>query len=229
VFDVDVHGAVRTRAATSGLARHLDSVQIRLGEGPLFGIDEGRSSRLLEVPHLEHDRRWPGYAAAAAAVGLRAQLVVRVPIDDRGAVAGLNLYSTHRADIHPDAGPVAELFAGHAAATLRDRSHGRSELDGPELDGPELDGPELDEPGSHRSTANGSWDDSLGGGSLTEAMRAREVVGLATGIIADRYQMTHERAFAFLVRAASQSNMRLREVAQELVDRHNGGTSSGTT
>ena len=58
-------------------------------------------------------------------------------------------------------------------------------------------------------------------------LRTREVVGQATGIIADRYQMTQERAFAFLVRAASQSNMLLRDVAQELVDRRNGVTSTG--
>ena len=189
VFLADVNGTVRTRAASSDLARHLDSVQIALREGPLFGVD---GARLLEVPQIELDRRWPGYAAAAAAGGLQAQLVVRVPVDDRGTVAGLSLYSLHSAVIHPDAGPVAELFAAHAAAAL----------------------------------GEGSSDGSVAG-SLSEVLRTREVVGQATGIIADRYKMTQERAFAFLLRAASQSNMRVREVAQELVDRRNGTISTG--
>jgi hypothetical protein len=184
VLQVDARGALRTRAATSDLARELDRLQHRLGEGPAFGLD---GARLVSVPQLGDDPRWRRYAAAAAAVGVRAQLTVRVVVDDRGTVTGLTLFSTVNADIHPDAEPVAELFAGHAAAAL---GHDRER------------------------------------GGLTEALRTRELVGQATGILADRYEMTQERAFAFLVRAASQSNMLLRELAQELVDRRNGVAST---
>lgn len=180
VFEVDGPGAVQTRAATSDLARELDRLQHQLGEGPVFGL---HGPHLVAAPRLGHDERWPRYAAAAAAAGVRAQLTVRVAVDDRGTIAGLTLCSTQACDIHPDAEPVAELFAGHLAAALgHDREHG----------------------------------------GLTEALRTRELVGQATGIVADRYQMSQERAFAFLVRAASQSNMLLRELAQELVDRRNG-------
>jgi hypothetical protein len=184
VLQVDPHGAVRTRAATSDLARELDRLQHRLGEGPAFGLN---GARLVVVPQLGDDPRWPRYAAAAAAAGVRAQLTVRVAVDDVGTVAALTLCSTVNADVHPDAEPVAELFAGHAAAAL---GHDRER------------------------------------GGLTEALRTRELVGQATGIVADRYEMSQERAFAFLVRAASQSNMLLRELAQELIDRRNGVAST---
>jgi hypothetical protein len=177
VFRLDRFGEVRTLAVTSDLARELDALQHRLREGPALGL---REARLVAVPQLRHDPRWPRYAAAAAAAGLQAQLTVRVALDDHDTVTGLSLSSARTADIHPDAGTVAELFAGHAAVAL---GHGR------------------------------------GRSGLTEVLSSREVVGQATGIIADRYGMTQERAFAFLVRAASQSSMPLREIAHELVDR----------
>jgi hypothetical protein len=184
VLQLDAHGAVRTRAATSDLARDLDRLQHRLGEGPAFGLN---GAQLVSVPRLGHDSRWPRYAAAATALGIQAQLTVRVAVDDLGTVAALTLSSTVRADVHPDAEPVAELFAGHAAAAL-----------------------------GHDRERDGGKD----------ALRTRELVGQATGIVADRYEMSQERAFAFLVRAASQSNMLLRELAQELVDRRNGVAST---
>jgi AmiR/NasT family two-component response regulator len=37
----------------------------------------------------------------------------------------------------------------------------------------------------------------------------------------ERYDMDEDRAFAFLVRASSHANIKLRVVAQELVDQHN--------
>jgi GAF domain-containing protein len=56
---------------------------------------------------------------------------------------------------------------------------------------------------------------------LNEAMHSRKVIGQATGIIMERYQMDEDRAFAFLVRASSHSNTKLRDVAQEVVDHRN--------
>lgn len=57
---------------------------------------------------------------------------------------------------------------------------------------------------------------------LNEALHSRKVVGQALGIIMERYDMNEDRAFAFLVRASSSSNIKLRDIAQELVDKRNG-------
>jgi len=58
--------------------------------------------------------------------------------------------------------------------------------------------------------------------SLTEALQSRKVIGQAIGILMERYEMSEDRAFAFLVRASSHSNIKLRDVAQELVEQRNG-------
>lgn len=61
---------------------------------------------------------------------------------------------------------------------------------------------------------------------LTEALQSRRIIGQAIGILMERYEMNEDRAFAFLVRASSHSSIKLRAVAQELVDERN--SSVGT-
>ena len=53
---------------------------------------------------------------------------------------------------------------------------------------------------------------------LNQALQTRTVIGQATGILMERYDMEEDRAFAFLVRASSHGNLKLRDVAQTLVD-----------
>lgn len=56
---------------------------------------------------------------------------------------------------------------------------------------------------------------------LNAALESRKVIGQATGILMERYEMSEDRAFAFLVRASSHGNIKLRDIAQELVDQRN--------
>ena len=53
---------------------------------------------------------------------------------------------------------------------------------------------------------------------LNTAIATRKLIGQAIGIISERYQIPSERAFQFLVRASQQSNVKLREVALEVVE-----------
>jgi GAF domain-containing protein len=57
--------------------------------------------------------------------------------------------------------------------------------------------------------------------TLNEGLQTRKVIGQAIGILMERYDMNEDRAFAFLVRASSHSNLKLRVVAQKLVDQGN--------
>ena len=57
--------------------------------------------------------------------------------------------------------------------------------------------------------------------SLGEAVTTRQVIGEAVGIVMERYQIDDERAFQFLVRTSQHSNVKLREVAAQIVARHN--------
>jgi GAF domain-containing protein len=53
--------------------------------------------------------------------------------------------------------------------------------------------------------------------NLAEAVRTRKLIGQAIGIVMERYQLTDERAFAFLTRLSQHRNVKLRLVAQEIV------------
>ena len=57
--------------------------------------------------------------------------------------------------------------------------------------------------------------------TLNEALQTRKVIGEAIGILMERHTMNEDRAFAFLVRASSHTNIKLRDIAQELVDERN--------
>ncbi len=58
---------------------------------------------------------------------------------------------------------------------------------------------------------------------LNEGLQSRRVIGQAIGILMERYEMNEDRAFAFLVRASSHTNIKLRAVAEELVAQTNDG------
>jgi hypothetical protein len=53
--------------------------------------------------------------------------------------------------------------------------------------------------------------------NLQEAVKTRQAVGRAVGIVMERYGLNEERAFAFLARVSQTRNVKLREVAAEIV------------
>ena len=53
--------------------------------------------------------------------------------------------------------------------------------------------------------------------NLQEALETRTTIGKAVGIVMERYQLNDERAFAFLTRLSQNRNVKLRQVAEELV------------
>ena len=50
------------------------------------------------------------------------------------------------------------------------------------------------------------------------AMKSRAVIDQAKGMLMERYKIKEDRAFAVLARASQTSNIKLRDVAQELID-----------
>jgi ANTAR domain len=53
--------------------------------------------------------------------------------------------------------------------------------------------------------------------NLQEAVKTRQAVGRAVGIVMERYELNEERAFAFLARVSQTRNVKLRQVAAEIV------------
>jgi ANTAR domain-containing protein len=57
---------------------------------------------------------------------------------------------------------------------------------------------------------------------LNQAMHTRKVIGQAVGILMERYDIPEDNAFTFLIRASQSDNIKVRDIAQELVDKING-------
>jgi ANTAR domain len=51
----------------------------------------------------------------------------------------------------------------------------------------------------------------------TSALESRRGIGVAIGIVMERYQIDEDRAFGFLVRVSQDSNVKLRDVAADIV------------
>ena len=54
--------------------------------------------------------------------------------------------------------------------------------------------------------------------NLQETIRTRGLIGKAIGIVMERYGLNEQRAFAFLTRLSQHGNVKLRTIAQKLVD-----------
>jgi GAF domain-containing protein len=68
--------------------------------------------------------------------------------------------------------------------------------------------------GTHAALALGR---ARGEEQLNIALVTRKTIGQAIGIVMERYQINEAMAFGFLTRVSSTSNIKLRDVAQELV------------
>jgi GAF domain-containing protein len=55
--------------------------------------------------------------------------------------------------------------------------------------------------------------------NLNQALASRKTIGMAMGLVMHEYTLTEAQAFAFLVRTSSTSNVKLRDIASQLVQR----------
>jgi GAF domain-containing protein len=106
---------LRTVAATGDLARRLNAIEHELDEGPCVqAVLERRSYR---IDDMSTDTRWPRFAAAAQAHGVRSMLGYRLFTNGR-TLGALDLYSSKLNAFDAEAEVVGELFAAHAAIAL---------------------------------------------------------------------------------------------------------------
>ena len=106
---------VETRAATGDLPRALDQAQYDAGEGPcLHTLYEQQT---VTIPDAAAERRWPGFTARAAGLGIGSMLAVQLFVEgeDLGA---LNLSSSATGAFDDESERVALLFASHAAVAM---------------------------------------------------------------------------------------------------------------
>ena len=111
---------VEPRAWTSDLPKALDALQGRLHEGPC--LDAIWDQRVVSVPDVAGEDRWPRFAREAAAHGVGSLLCFQLFVvgDHLGA---LNLYARRAGAFDAESEEVGLLFAAHAAVALAGAEH----------------------------------------------------------------------------------------------------------
>lgn len=111
---------------------------------------------------------------------------------------------------------AASGFAAHTATPLQTSANSQAVLNLYSCESCALDdlGLQLELFTSHAAVA---WCGALQLRDLGEALDRRKMIGQATGIIMERYGVAEEAAFAFLTRASQTGNVKLRQVASQIV------------
>lgn len=106
---------LQTVASTSDVTKRINAIEHELDEGPcLQALLDHRSYR---IDDMSTDTRWPRFAAAAEAHGVRSMLGYKLFTSGR-ALGTLDLYSSTPNAFDAEAEVVGEVFAAHAAIAL---------------------------------------------------------------------------------------------------------------
>jgi hypothetical protein len=106
---------LRTPAATDELVVKVDEAQYETAQGPC--VDALYEARVVRVPDLSTETRWPVFATRAVDLGVGSALSFQLYVagDSLGA---LNLYSRDAAAFDDGSEYVGSLFAAHAAVAM---------------------------------------------------------------------------------------------------------------
>ncbi|KHL04335.1 GAF and ANTAR domain-containing protein [Sinomonas humi] len=168
------------------VAASLDDLQYSTGEGPC--MTALKTGRVVDVPDLVHDDRWPAYRRPALEAGIRAVLAVPIVLE-LGAQAALNCYAEEAGAFDNEDKASVEAFADLTASSVRLAVRLETEME--------------------RSS------------DLKAALESRTAINLASGVIMAQSGCTQEQAVEILRRASSSRNVKLRDVASQILARFN--------
>jgi transcriptional regulator with GAF, ATPase, and Fis domain len=103
---------VGSEAPSSDLPRRVDALQAETGQGPC--LDAVFEERVVRVPDMSTEQRWPRFAAKAFEAGAGSMLSFRLWVDGDN-LGALNLYSRQANAFDEESEHVGLLFAAHAA------------------------------------------------------------------------------------------------------------------
>lgn len=123
VLDADDAGIMRLRsrseietpAATTPRVDQAHQLQAKFDEGPCLDAIEGRAT--YRSDDVRDDLRWPQWGPAAAAIGIRSAIGVRLATRARG-YGSLNIYADRPSAFTKADEEVAEMLAAHATAAF---------------------------------------------------------------------------------------------------------------
>lgn len=179
---------IATVAASSSLVVEIDQLQIDADDGPC--VEAARRATTVYAHDLIDDARWPTFAPPAVEAGIRTVLACSLPADGSRV---LNLYAPLPAAFGATDRAQASLFAALARIAFdnaQERAHHAQER----------------------------ADNATKTDNLVIALRTRELIGQAQGILIERERITADQAFDVLRRASQYMNIKLREVAKTLIE-----------
>ena len=106
---------VVSQSPSGDLPERVDALQAEVGEGPC--LDAVFEDRVVHVPDLRTETRWPHFAARAAEAGAASMLSFRLWVegDNLGA---LNLYGRETHAFTEESEQIGLLFVSHAAVAM---------------------------------------------------------------------------------------------------------------
>lgn len=108
-------GGARSVAATGPLIAELDGVQLRLQQGPCLEAAVGGA--MIRCTDMCEELRWPGFAAAAVAAGVRGSLSYQL-LPQHNEVGALNLFGREPRSVDQASEAMGALLATMATVAL---------------------------------------------------------------------------------------------------------------
>lgn len=183
------NGKHTTVSGTADRPRDLAALDRELGEGPL--TDTLASGLPVAANHLPADFRWPNYRRHPRSAGYKSILAVRLQLDDGAQHDGAKSALAFFA-ARTAAFPQAVTAAALGFADLASRSL-RLVLDLAEA----------------RATA----------ADLRCALESRTSIDIACGVIMAQNRCSYREAFGIMSKASSHRNIKLRRVAEDILDK----------
>jgi GAF domain-containing protein len=108
---------VDSEVASGDLPRLVDALQSSTGQGPC--LDAAYHERVVRVPDLSREDRWPAFSRGAVKLGARSMLSIQLFVEgDR--LGALNLYGANPNAFDSESEQVGLLVAAHAAVAFAD-------------------------------------------------------------------------------------------------------------
>ncbi len=167
----------------------LHKLQHKTGEGP--SLDAIANETVVYAENLPADPRWPNFGPLVAEAGMRSVLSLKLGTD--GTLGSLSLYAKNPGAYGSGELQNGNILATHAALALEVRTAMDQTVKALELEQSRLR-------------------------KLQAALISRDLIGQAKGVLMHRDRITADRAFHELRVVSQRFNVKLREVAQRVVD-----------
>lgn len=108
---------IESRIASGELPRRVDALQSSTGQGPC--LDAAYEDRIVRVPDLSTETRWPAFSGGAVELGAGSMLSIQLFVEgDR--LGALNLFGASPDAFDLESEQIGLLVAAHAAVAFAD-------------------------------------------------------------------------------------------------------------